>query len=461
MSDIAIRVQNLGKQYRIGMAKRGYQTLRETISQAFLSPYRHLRKSYRPKSQIPNPKSDLLWALKDVSFEVKQGEVLGIIGRNGAGKSTLLKILARITEPTEGSAEIHGRVGSLLEVGTGFHAELTGRENIYLGGAILGMRKAEIDHQFDEIVAFAEIDDFLDTPMKHYSSGMFVRLAFAVAAHLQTEILLVDEVLAVGDFAFQSKCLGRIKATAQEGRTVLFVTHQMSSVTNLCSRAIQIHKASLVQDGEADAVVRQYLSSAGEHLQAEHHWNNPDTRPGDETFRLHAIRILNRQGNPQRIFGCNESIRVELQFELFANHPSLFIGFDLMNQIGTLVLRSCHNHGPEEEWPELKPGHNRLQGTIPANLLNHGTYYIAPRVALNFIGWIVFGEPQVSFDIQMDHHPSPFWNACHTVAFPGVIAPILSWRASVPPFEKDNLDFFKDNSLSVATEKIEPVIRDK
>jgi lipopolysaccharide transport system ATP-binding protein len=225
-NNLAIRVDNLGKRYRIGARQKQPNTLRERIENLVASPFDYLRSTLRGPSE-----EEILWALKDVSFEIQQGDVVGIIGRNGAGKSTLLKILSRITEPTSGRAEVNGRVGSLLEVGTGFHPELTGRENIYLNGAILGMRKAEIDRQFDEIVDFAEIEKFIDTPVKRYSSGMYVRLAFAVAAHLEPEILLVDEVLAVGDAAFQKKCLGKIGDVAREGRTVLFVSHNMAAIS--------------------------------------------------------------------------------------------------------------------------------------------------------------------------------------------------------------------------------------
>ena len=257
MSDIAIRVENLSKRYRIGGPQASYRTLRESLVGAVTAPLRYLRHS-----QSASRERETIWALKDVSFEVKRGEVVGIIGRNGAGKTTLLKILSRITEPTEGRAEIHGRVGSLLEVGTGFHPELTGRENIYLNGAILGMRKAEIDRKFDEIVAFAEIEKFLDTPVKHYSSGMYVRLAFAVAAHLEPEILLVDEVLAVGDAAFQKKCLGKMGDVAKEGRTVLFVSHNMGAVESLCMRGILLDRGQLVFDGERATAISRYLEDS-------------------------------------------------------------------------------------------------------------------------------------------------------------------------------------------------------
>ena len=275
MSDVAIKVENLSKLYKIGTRQERYKTLRDTITDAFTTPLRKLKqraktrepkvdssvnsKLHAPSSLLPS-NDGFIWALKDVSFEVKHGEVVGIIGRNGAGKSTLLKILSRITEPTEGRAEIHGRVGSLLEVGTGFHPELTGRENIYLNGAILGMKQAEIDRKFDEIVAFAEIEKFIDTPVKHYSSGMYVRLAFAVAAHLEPEILMVDEVLAVGERQFQKKCLGKMGDVAKEGRTVLFVSHNMTAISGLCGRVLLLEQGEIDFEGDVYNGIGRYMS---------------------------------------------------------------------------------------------------------------------------------------------------------------------------------------------------------
>ena len=256
MSEVAIRVENLGKLYRIGQRER-YKALRDTLTEAMYAPFRRLRSAFQ-HSNIKRGNDSYIWALKAISLEIKHGEVVGIIGRNGAGKTTLLKILSRITEPTEGYAEICGRVGSLLEVGTGFHPELTGRENIYLNGAILGMKKAEIDRKFDEIVAFAEVERFIDTPVKHYSSGMYVRLAFAVAAHLEPEILLVDEVLAVGDAAFQKKCLGKMGEVAKGGRTVLFVSHQMNSMRKLCERCIWLDVGRIQMADATMKVVSAY-----------------------------------------------------------------------------------------------------------------------------------------------------------------------------------------------------------
>src|SRR3990167_6355368 len=310
MSDIAIRVEGLGKLYRIGKRER-YYTLRDSLAQSLVAPFRRLFQTgdgrqttaassvLGPRSSV-NGRATTIWALRDVSFEIKQGEVVGVIGRNGAGKSTLLKILSRITEPTEGYAEIHGRVGSLLEVGTGFHPELTGRENIYLNGAILGMKKREIERKFDEIVAFAEVEKFVDTPVKHYSSGMYLRLAFSVAAHLQPEILLVDEVLAVGDVEFQKKCMGRVEKIADEGKTVVVVSHNMSTVKALCSQAILLESGTIKVVGTVDAVVAEYLSAkvdAAEKVLSDH---DHDVG-GGSAIRVKRIRLLNGAMNSFRV----------------------------------------------------------------------------------------------------------------------------------------------------------------
>jgi len=261
---IAIKVEGLSKKYHIGGKQERYRTLRDTLTDAFVLPFRKVGRLLKGHASGASDLHESIWALKDVSFEVKQGEVIGIIGRNGAGKSTLLKILSRITEPTEGYVDIYGRVGSLLEVGTGFHSELTGRENIYLNGAILGMKRAEINKKFDEIVAFAEVEKFIDTPVKHYSTGMYLRLAFAVAAHLEPEILLVDEVLAVGDAAFQKKCLGKMGDVAKEGRTVLFVSHNMAAISTLCTRAFIVEKGHKVSEGDPNEQIEIYLHSVQE-----------------------------------------------------------------------------------------------------------------------------------------------------------------------------------------------------
>jgi len=262
VSELAIRVEKLSKKYRIGEARAGYRTLRDSMTRAITAPVRRLTGMLKGEAYAGADLGESIWALKDIEFEIRQGEVVGIIGRNGAGKTTLLKILSRITEPTEGYADVWGRVGSLLEVGVGFHPELTGRENIWLNGAILGMRRTEIERKYNEIVEFAEIERFIDTPMKHYSSGMQVRLAFAIAAHLEPEILLIDEVLAVGDIEFQKKCLGKMSEISRGGRTVLFVSHQMNQIRRLCERCFWIHNGCLELDGPTVEVVSAYEGSA-------------------------------------------------------------------------------------------------------------------------------------------------------------------------------------------------------
>lgn len=264
MSDIAIRVEGLSKQYRIGARQERYKALRDCLTEAMAAPFRRAASLLRGQATGAAELNETIWALRDVSFEVKQGEVIGVIGRNGAGKSTLLKILSRITEPTKGYAEIYGRVGSLLEVGTGFHPELTGRENIFLNGAILGMRRREIERKFDEIVAFAEIEKFIDTPVKHYSSGMYVRLAFAVAAHMEPKILIVDEVLAVGDYEFQKKCLGRMEDVGKAGRTILFVSHNMVAIDSLCSKCIYLESGKVKLIDETAKVVPLYIGESSD-----------------------------------------------------------------------------------------------------------------------------------------------------------------------------------------------------
>ena len=306
MSDIAIRVENLSKRYRIGQ-REAYKTLRDVLTDTFAAPFRRFRSQNHSglPSAIQNTKSEYIWALKDVSFEIKQGEVLGIIGGNGAGKSTLLKILSRTTEPTEGYAEINGRVGSLLEVGTGFHPELTGRENIYLNAAILGMKRREIDRKFDEIVAFAEIEKFLDTPVKHYSSGMYVRLAFAVAAHLEPEILFVDEVLAVGDAAFQKKCLGKMGGAAKEGRTVLFVSHQMGAIAQLCNKAFLLNQGEVVQTGSVQHVVNYYMNLT---TSGNIGYEADAAASGNKDIAIIKAQSYDADGNPAVNFTHNQEI---------------------------------------------------------------------------------------------------------------------------------------------------------
>ena len=327
MNDTIIRVEHLSKSYRIGQLQP-YRTLRDSLSNAAKLPVKMLRSATRRDKKEPT-----IWALKDVSFEIRRGEVVGVIGRNGAGKSTLLKILSKITLPTEGRIKRYGRVGSLLEVGTGFHPELTGRENVYLNGAILGMKKAEIDRKFDEIVAFAEIDTFLDTPVKHYSSGMYVRLAFAVAAHLETEILIVDEVLAVGDTAFQKKCLGKLDDVARGGRTVLFVSHNIGVVQALCNRAILLQNGSIFMDNSAAETVGAYLRKlegyAGQELATR-----PD-RSGKGLVRITHVDISIDANSPPSILSTGRPAR--FIFHVDRPRPGMSCSFTIYDQFGQPV----------------------------------------------------------------------------------------------------------------------------
>jgi len=311
MSDTVIRVENLSKKYIIGhQQQERYTALRDVISNKVKSIGSLIQN---PKSQISNSQEEF-WALKDVSFDIKQGDRVGIIGRNGAGKSTLLKILSRITEPTQGSINIKGRVASLLEVGTGFHPELTGRENIYLNGAILGMSKEEIKRKFDEIVDFAEVEKFLDTPVKRYSSGMYVRLAFAVAAHLEPEVLIVDEVLAVGDTQFQKKCLGKMQNVASEGRTVIFVSHQMAAISNLCSSGIMLQKGELIYSGKTEFAIKRYLEAS---IQSQHHaeGNLQAFRPSWAKPLITSARVLDSNSREQTSFPLGSDITFEMTFD--------------------------------------------------------------------------------------------------------------------------------------------------
>jgi len=343
MSDVAIRVENLSKQYRIGAPQARYKTLRESLVDMAAAPARRLRRLGQP-----SPENETIWALKDVSFDVKKGEVVGIIGRNGSGKTTLLKILSRITEPTEGYAEIKGRVGSLLEVGTGFHPELTGRENIYLNGAILGMKRTEIDEKFDEIVAFSEIEKFLDTPVKRYSSGMYVRLAFSVAAHLEPEILLVDEVLAVGDAAFQKKCLGKMGDVAKEGRTVLFVSHNMMAIAELCERAVTLDRGTVVAIEEPLTAVQRYLSSFAESTTAAGRTNLRERkdRDGEGPIRFVSFHCEREDSRASSHLVSGEPGRLVLTYESMAQTPpqNVFVSILIYTSLGQQIANVSNEY---------------------------------------------------------------------------------------------------------------------
>jgi lipopolysaccharide transport system ATP-binding protein len=366
MSDVAIRAENLGKLYRIGERER-YLALRDVLARTLSSPARVFRKT----TVKPNTESTQLWALKDISFEIRQGDVVGILGRNGAGKSTLLKILARVTKPTRGFADVHGRIGTLLEVGTGFHPELTGRENVFMSGAILGMRRAEIRRKFDEIVAFSEVEKFIDTPIKHYSSGMQMRLAFAVAAHLEPEILLVDEVLAVGDTAFQEKCLGKMHEVSAAGRTVVFVSHQLQAVSALTRRCILLESGSCVRIGETTEIITEYTASVarkGAVYQAEASLTKPSlVYAAPLTSRINAIH------------DCGESLRFAFRiYSPIPVHKSAF-SFQIFSSLGQPVV---HLLVLDSEMPLFRhPGTYQLTCEIPRSKLYIGRYTITTHIS--------------------------------------------------------------------------------
>ena len=335
MSNIAVRVETLGKMYRIGGKQERYRTLRDSLTGAFVSPYKRARSLLRGQAYGAAGLEEMIWALKDVSFEVKHGEVVGIIGRNGAGKSTLLKVLSRITEPTEGVMDLYGRIGALLEVGTGFHPELTGRENVYLNGAILGMSRQEIDRKFDEIVDFAGVEKFIDTPVKHYSSGMALRLGFAVAAHLEPEILVIDEVLAVGDAEFQKKCLGKMGEVASAGRTVLFVSHNMAAVANLCQRGFWLENGKLVSEGDMETIIREYLRSTQTNQKLDLAERTDRDGSGDIIFT--QIWLEDQTGHVINSFRSGDKVTFKIRFSLRSEAC-----FD--DVLVSMTIRDLHNY---------------------------------------------------------------------------------------------------------------------
>ncbi|MHC4564025.1 MAG: ABC transporter ATP-binding protein [Planctomycetota bacterium] len=417
MGQPAIQVEGLSKRYRIGHRRPMADGLRHVLADALARPFRARRTS------------EELWALRDVNFEVAEGEVLGIVGPNGAGKSTLLKVLSRITPPTEGEARLAGRVGSLLEVGTGFHPELTGRENIYLNGAILGLRRRQIAERFDEIVAFSELERFLDTPVKRYSSGMYVRLAFAVAAHLQPEILLIDEVLAVGDAAFRKKCLGKMDQVARGGRTVLFVSHNMEAIRTLCDRLIRIEAGRADVFDDVEQGVRTYLSSvappAGQLWQAE-----TASPPQTDVLRPLRLALVDHSG---RVVGPvvprHEPVRIELDVELADIPMGLTLGVAVFDMTGAYLFHSYQTDGPASNWPELRVGPNRLCAELPQNLLNEGDYRFVMTAAIYKKRWLLRPEESqvaVSITIAGGREDSPLWEPARR----GPLAPVLRWQAT-------------------------------
>tara|TARA_Y100000310_G_scaffold125735_1_gene124482 strand:+ start:73 stop:1395 length:1323 start_codon:yes stop_codon:yes gene_type:complete len=383
MSDIAIEVSNLSKRYRIGLKEELHDTFIGSMTSWLKSPLSNYRRVNSLASFSGDGESDdLIWALKDISFNVKCGEVLGIIGKNGAGKSTLLKILSRIIEPTSGGVLVNGRVASLLEVGTGFHPELTGRDNVFLNGAILGMTKREMDQKFDEIVDYSGIERFIDTPVKRYSSGMRVRLAFAVAAHLDPEILLIDEVLAVGDLEFRKKCLGKMQDITGEGRTILFVSHNMSAVGGLCNRTILLQRGEIDEIGQTREVIEKYIWGDQKETRGEKIWTEPSKTnwpkgviPGKELAHLRAVRVLNEAGELCTKFTVRDNIYLEMECEIFRDANYMDIGFNILNDRGLLVFVMGDNSRDSDN-RRGRSGLFRFTGKIPGDLLNDGLYFV-------------------------------------------------------------------------------------
>jgi len=373
MSDIVIKSENLGKKYVIGhQAENGrYVALRDVLMKNALSFWSKAKDLAKGKPIIQGDTLEEVWALKDVSFEINRGEVVGIIGRNGAGKSTLLKVLSRITESSAGRVTIKGRVASLLEVGTGFHPELSGRDNIYLNGAILGMSRAEIKRKFDAIVAFSEVEQYLDTPVKRYSSGMYVRLAFAVAAHLESDILVVDEVLAVGDTEFQKKCLGKMDDVAHEGRTVLFVSHNMNAIQRLCQRCIVLSHGAMVFDGESGTAIGHYLKSKDLNQQVS--WPQTAQAPGNDVVRLRAVRIVGDDGKVRSNFDVRDHLAFEIEFQVY-KEAQLAIVVQFVEALGTYIMVSMDNYinGPWGKQSPYAAGIYKSSCYVPGDLLNEG-----------------------------------------------------------------------------------------
>ena len=427
-SDTAIAVENISKRYRLGEARH------DSLRDALWSAATHLgRRAGRTLGGRGAGEPDHIWALQGVSFEVSAGEVLGIVGPNGAGKSTLLKILSRITEPTDGRVRMLGRVGSLLEVGTGFHPDLTGRENVYLNGAILGMRKAEIDRKLDEIVEFAEVSRFLDTPVKHYSSGMYLRLAFAVGAHLETEILLVDEVLAVGDARFQQKCLDKMRDVGRHGRTVLFVSHNLLAVKRLCERTILIDGGRVWKDGPSHDVISAYLN-AGRETTALREWPNRDTAPGRDVVRLRAVRVRTADSTPAETIDIRHPVAVQMEYDVLDPGHVLLPNFQFFNDSGIHMFAS---HDLDPAWRRRRRPSGRYVSTVwvPGNLLSEGVFTVSvgmETVAPKLFQFYV--HDAVTFRV-IDTLDGDSARGDYLGKIDGVVRPRLEWTTDVLPHE--------------------------
>lgn len=442
-NNLAITAENLGKIYRIGLKDEMHDSLVRTALDFLKAPlknYRKYRSLYRfddintvAADSTSNASEDTIWALRNVSFGVKKGEVVGIIGRNGAGKSTLLKILSKITDPTTGTAIIRGRVSSLLEVGTGFHRELTGRENVYLNGTILGMTKKEVDSKFDEIVEFSEVEKFIDTPVKRYSSGMLVRLAFSVAAHLEPEILVIDEVLAVGDATFQKKCLNKMEGVGQQGRTVLFVSHNMPAVTRLCSRTILLDEGKIIADGPSHEVVRTYITS-NSHSPAVREWKDVDKAPQGDVVRLFSVRVLTDNGQVSPAADITRPVGIEMQYDVLQAGYELMPFYHLYNEEGIQVF-CAHDTDPAWQGQPRPRGRYKSTAWIPGNLLAEGTMFISPGLStLNPKNRQFYEHSAVAFQ-AIERMGSNSARGGYAGPMTGVVRPLLEWQTHCIPEE--------------------------
>ena len=420
MPEAVVEVQDLSKRYRIGEQQEAYGTLRDAIASFVKSPLRHFGNGMRSSAARE------IWALRHVCMEVRENEVLGIIGPNGAGKSTLLKILSRVTPPTEGVADIRGQVGSLLEVGMGFHPELTGRENIYLNGAILGMKKAEIQRRFDEIVDFAEIAEFLDTPVKRYSSGMYMRLAFSIAAHLEPEILIVDEVLAVGDATFQRKCLGKMGDEAKLGRTVLFVSHNMVALEGLCQRVVWLDKGHLVAEGSPLTIISRYLQSSMQGV-THQHWPDMGTAPGNDKVRLHRVSV--RPKNGESSDPLNMRTPIVLEFEYWNLEPGgcLEMSFLLTNDHGNIVFESSPTDEVGWHRHPFPAALFRSECCIPGDLLLPGKYRVELNIVRDSAHIVYRHEDALVFEVQDSAELRGAWFG----EYVGSVRPLLDWSTEL------------------------------
>jgi lipopolysaccharide transport system ATP-binding protein len=439
MSYTALNINRLSKRYRIGAKQKRHDTLGATLADLARRPFTNLRNLRSLTSfSAQEEDDDTIWALKDVSFDIKSGETVGIIGANGAGKSTLLKVLSRITQPTSGTAVVTGRVSSLLEVGTGFHADLTGRENVYLNGAILGMTRSEIDQKFDDIVDFSDVGKFIDTPVKRYSSGMALRLAFSVAAHLEPEIMMVDEVLAVGDLRFQKKCLTKMGEVAQAGRTVLYVAHNMPAISRLCARAVLMGQGRVVHDGPVHEVISTYLNS-NLGTSAVREWPNLQEAPGGEIVRLRAVRVLDEDGDVADTVDIRRPCRIEMEYDVLKSGYVLLPHFYVANEEGVCAF-GAQDLDPEWRGQKRPAGRYVTTAWIPGNLLAEGTIFV--DASMNTLEPFIFqyqSRGVVAF-LVADSLEGDSARGDWTGHMPGVVRPMLKWTTRYTPHTQRETD---------------------